>query len=69
MTFPFSSHFLSFACTTTLSLSLSLLELNQIAEEFVKICGSPSGMINAQEFGDLAELLGWPSDRTVDCFR
>ncbi|XP_003384155.1 PREDICTED: uncharacterized protein LOC100639057 isoform X2 [Amphimedon queenslandica] len=44
-------------------------ELDQIAEEFVRICGSPSGMINAQEFGDLVELFGWPPDKTVDCFR
>ena len=35
----------------------------------MRICGSPNGMINAQEFGDLVELFGWPPDKTVDCFR
>lgn len=44
-------------------------ELDQIAEEFVSQCGSPSGLMNYNEFRSLILKLGMPESHTRHCFR
>ena len=48
---------------------VNLLELDQIAEEFVSQCGSPSGLMNYNEFRSLILKLGMPESHTRHCFR
>lgn len=50
-------------------ISSYFVELKQIKEEFVNICGSPSAVINVEEFTRLITKLGMPEDRCKDCFR
>ena len=45
------------------------VELDQIKEEFVSICGSPSAVINLEEFTGLITKLGMPETQCKDCFR
>lgn len=45
------------------------VELDQIKEEFVNICGSPSAVINVDEFTGLITKLGMPETQCKDCFR
>lgn len=46
-----------------------MLELQQIEAEFVRLCGSTSARMNAEQFSSLLVQLGFIPDLCQQCFK
>lgn len=49
--------------------NLHFPELQQIEEAFVRLCGSPSALMSAEQFSSLLSQLGFVPDLCKQCFK